>query len=418
MRNKSQKRFWVSTLAILLALLMIVPILLSAVNMALAITTPEIEKLREQAKELAEQKEALQEEIQQMEGDKAATIERKVALDQQISLTQQEIDNVTALIQEITLQINVQQEALDEAMAQEEEETELYSKRVRVLEESGTVSYLGVLLQADSFADFLDRLTMISEILDYDQSVMEDLENTREEIQEQKAAIEDSKQEQAQYKDELAEKQEELEGQYEEATQLIESINNEISAAEQAVAEQEAAEADLQNEIAELVAQAEKEEEERLRREAWEKQQQSLANGGNSGDSPYTSTSFIWPLPGYYNITSPFGMRFHPTLHVYKLHTGTDIGAPRGTRILAAAPGTVITAGYNRAYGNYVVIHHGNGTQTLYAHMSQIYTSKGATVSAGDLIGGVGMTGYATGNHLHFEVIINGTQVNAMQYFS
>lgn len=417
-QNVKRGRKWVSVVAALLAVLMILPMIISAMTTALAITTPEIEKLQAQAKELEQQKEELQEELEAMEDNKATTIQKKVAVDREMELTSQEIDNITALIQQYTLEISEQQEALDKAMLQEEEESERYQKRLRAMEEMGTVSYIGVLFQADSFTDFLDRLTMVNEILDYNQKVIDELKATRSQIEETKAAIEENQAEQAAYQETLLEKQAELEEQSAQAMELVQIIKDQIQETEEDIAAKEAAEAELQNEIAELVKQAEQEEAERQRREEWEQQQQQWANSGGSSSGGYTSTTFAWPLPGYTTISSPYGMRFHPTLHVYKLHTGTDISAPKGTTIVAAAPGTVITAGYNAAYGNYVVIHHGNGTQTLYGHMSRLATTKGATVSAGDKIGEVGMTGYATGNHLHFEVIINGQQVNPMQYFS
>lgn len=419
-QNVKRSKKWVSIVAALLAVLMVLPMIISAMTTALAVTTPEIDKLQAQAKELEKQKEDLKKELEAMEGSKATTIQKKVAVDREMELTSQEIENITALIQQYTLEISEQQEALDKAMVQEEEENERYQKRLRAMEEMGTVSYIGVLFQADSFTDFLDRLTMVNEILDYNQQVMDDLKKTRSQIEEAKASIEENQAEQAAYQEELLEKQAELEQQSKEAMELVQVIKSQIEETEEDIAAKEAAEAELQNEIAELVKKAEQEEAERKRREEWEQQQQQWANGGgsSSGTGGYTSTTFTWPLPGHTNISSPFGMRMHPTLHVYKLHTGTDISAARGTTIVAAAPGTVITAGYNAAYGNYVVIHHGNGTQTLYGHMSRLGTTKGATVAAGDKIGEVGMTGYATGNHLHFEVIINGKQVNPMQYFS
>ena len=130
-----------------------------------------------------------------------------------------------------------------------------------------------------------------------------------------------------------------------------------------------------------------------------------------------------WPVPGFYRITSPFGWRMHPVLHVRKLHTGIDIGknpgqAIAGAAIVAAGNGTVISAGYRSGYGNTVMIDHGNGVVTLYAHQPSggIKVSVGQHVKKGQRIGTVGMTGYATGPHLHFEVRVNGTPVNPMRY--
>ncbi len=134
-------------------------------------------------------------------------------------------------------------------------------------------------------------------------------------------------------------------------------------------------------------------------------------------NSVYVGGTFTWPCPGYYNITSEFGMRFHPTLKVNKLHTGMDIGAPRGAKVVAANAGTVIRATTNASYGNYVMIDHGGGYTTLYAHMSVLSVSKGDKVTKGQQVGKVGSTGYSTGNHLHFEVLVGGEWVNPMNYF-
>lgn len=126
----------------------------------------------------------------------------------------------------------------------------------------------------------------------------------------------------------------------------------------------------------------------------------------------------MWPLPAANNVvTCKYGMRTHPITGVYKLHTGVDLRATKGTNIYAANNGTVTTATYNKAYGNYVVIDHGGGVATLYAHMSKINVSRGQTVTQGTVIGLVGSTGYSTGPHLHFEVIRNGKYTNPIDEF-
>ena len=109
-------------------------------------------------------------------------------------------------------------------------------------------------------------------------------------------------------------------------------------------------------------------------------------------------------------------MRNHPITGKYQQHTGIDLPAPKNTKIVAACSGTVVTVGYNKAYGNRVVINHGGGVQTLYAHMTSYAVSEGDTVSAGDVIGYVGSTGYSTGNHLHFSVLMNGSYVDPKPY--
>ena len=132
----------------------------------------------------------------------------------------------------------------------------------------------------------------------------------------------------------------------------------------------------------------------------------------------YTGGKMIWPIADHYIITSPYSMRVHPITKVYKLHTGIDISAPMGTNFLSAAHGMVVKAEYNRAYGNMVIIDHGGGVQTLYAHGSSIEVQVGQIVNAGDTVIKVGSTGYSTGPHAHFEIRINGQTVNPLDYIS
>ena len=137
--------------------------------------------------------------------------------------------------------------------------------------------------------------------------------------------------------------------------------------------------------------------------------------GGYSGNP---SGRFLWPTPGYSKITSDYGMRVHPILGTKKLHTGIDIGAPSGTRILSGDAGVVIHAGWLGAYGNAVVVDHGGGLSTLYGHMSSIAVREGQQVTAGQKLGGVGSTGLSTGPHLHFEVRVNGNPVSPWGYLN
>lgn len=126
---------------------------------------------------------------------------------------------------------------------------------------------------------------------------------------------------------------------------------------------------------------------------------------------------FTWPIPGYTNITSHFGMRVHPITGVYKLHSGTDVGAPIGANFVAMADGTVTNASYNSSYGNMVMINHGNGIVTLYAHGSELLVKTNQVVEKGQAVLKVGSTGYSTGPHAHFEVRINGNFANPEVYF-
>ena len=135
-------------------------------------------------------------------------------------------------------------------------------------------------------------------------------------------------------------------------------------------------------------------------------------------DSVYIGGELAWPVPGYTKITSNYGMRVHPITGQYKLHTGVDISAPIGVNFVAANDGIVTKAGYNTAYGNMVIIDHGGGISTLYAHGSEILVTVGQTVKKDDPILKVGSTGYSTGPHAHFEVRINGVVTDPLPYIT
>ena len=130
------------------------------------------------------------------------------------------------------------------------------------------------------------------------------------------------------------------------------------------------------------------------------------------GDQAYAGGTFCWPSESSTRVTSEFGMRIHPILKVNKMHTGIDIGAAAGTNVLAANSGTVIKAGWNNSYGNVIMIDHGGGIVTLYAHNSKLLVSTGDVVSRGQVIALVGSTGNSTGPHIHFEVRVNGEYQN------
>jgi murein DD-endopeptidase MepM/ murein hydrolase activator NlpD len=132
------------------------------------------------------------------------------------------------------------------------------------------------------------------------------------------------------------------------------------------------------------------------------------------GSSDAGSSVLSWPLPG--NVTSGFGYRIHPIFHVGKLHTGIDLDGNTGDPIKAAALGVVVSAGWRGGYGKCVVLDHGGGLATLYAHQSVIMVSEGQTVKRRQVIGKVGSTGYSTGPHLHFEVRVDGSPVDPMKY--
>lgn len=150
--------------------------------------------------------------------------------------------------------------------------------------------------------------------------------------------------------------------------------------------------------------------------QAYQRRQRGPTRHGDKPEPlpPYTGGRFMQPVSGH--MTSSFGMRYHPILHITRMHTGCDFGAPIGATIHAAAGGVVIHSSYMNGYGNVVIIDHGGGISTVYGHCSRIVVSDGQTVRRGQYIANVGSTGLSTGPHLHFEVRVNGKPVNPMRY--
>ncbi|MDL2273272.1 peptidoglycan DD-metalloendopeptidase family protein [Oscillospiraceae bacterium OttesenSCG-928-G22] len=392
MKQSLQKKL-IAAICIVMALLMILPLVLSAMPAAGAVTQSDINKLREEAKALKDEKTQLQSELKRLTADKTKAMQEKKLLDSEIAITEQQIANTTQIIQQLSESIAAKEVEIENAEADEAAEYELFKKRVRVMEENGNESYLSVLLQADSFSSLLSRLDVMNDIIEYDNNLMNTLREIREGIESAKAELEEAKGEQDQIKADLLSYQNDLEGQLKVQKDFINDLEANEAAYKKAYEDAEKAEKEAQAEINNMLAQLAK-------------------------NTKYVGGEFAWPIPGYYTVTSPFGMRFHPVLKQNKLHTGTDIGAPKGTKIVAMNAGTVITAGFNTGYGNYVVIDHGGGYATLYAHMSVISVKKGQTVKREDQVGLVGSTGYSTGPHLHFEIIIDGVQKNPMDWFT
>ena len=388
---------WVLRLgAAALALALIVPVLPEAVVVpASAVTQAEIDAMKEEANSLKQQQEEIQDQLDSLAAHRENAMARKTLLEQQINATRAEINSIAAQISKYDELIAQKQTELDEAEAEEQAQYELFCERVRYMEEQGEVSYWSILFSSADFSDLLDNTMMVQEIMDYDNQVMDQLIALREQIESDKAELETARQEQQDAKAEQEAAQANLQAQESEVDALLSQISNqedELEAREaQLRAASDAATAEIAAAERELAAQ--------------------IANVPSE-------SGFLWPLPGRYNLSSLFGSRKHPITGKANNHTGIDIPASSGTSILAAKSGVVTTSTYNSSYGNYVVVSHSDGTSTLYAHMVRRGCSKGDTVSQGDVIGYVGTTGSSTGNHLHFEVRVNGSRVDPINYFT
>lgn len=392
-----KKKLWKRGILLLLAALFVVGCvqtegLAPAVE---AVTQAEINNLKENASDLGDQKDALQSQIDALESDKSKALEQIELLDKQNDVIRQEISNTEALITNYENLIAQTQAELEEAEAQEAEQYDLFCKRVRAMEENGTVSYWSVLFNATDFADLLSRLDAANEIMAADQRVIDNLKALQAEISEKKATLETSLSESQAAKEELESKKAELESQLAKAQELAAQIEDGIGEYEDALEAVEAEEARVQAEI--------------------KRKEQELAA---SLPQP-TAGGYIWPVTTSKRITCKFGPRTHPITGKYSNHTGVDIGGVGYTsNILATKDGIVLEATYSSAYGYYIVISHGSGNTTMYAHMSKgtFRVSAGDHVTQGQVIGTTGSTGYSTGPHLHYEIRENGSPVDPLKY--
>ncbi len=364
----------------------------------LAVTQSDIDKLKNEAKELGSQKKELEAKLKELANDKAKILEQKKVLDQQIANTSAQIGNMETQIADYAELITQTETELTDAEEREAAQYELFCQRVRAMEESGEISYWSVLFGASSFTDMLTRLNDVNEVMDADQRVIDDLKALQVEITEKKEQLEDSKAEREAAKAELVSKKSELDKQRQQAITMVNEINDNEE-------ENQATLDALDKEEDRILAEAL-----RLSKKLAEEQ---AAQGKPSKTNP---GGYIWPVDSRY-ITSTVGGRTSPGGIGSTNHKGTDIGRVGYTSpIYASKSGTVIVSQYSSSYGNYVVISHGSGNTTLYGHMSSRKVEAGQYVNQGDVIGITGSTGHSTGPHLHFEITENGMRINPLNH--
>lgn len=387
------KRLLCGALALVLGLSLLAA---ATVQRAYATKTDEEKKSEEQARRQAEMDELekkkqekrervaeLQKQIAEAKAKKEDVMGTKTLLDQRNQLLMEEIDDTKA-------QIDLYAQQITEYEEMESEQYDLFCQQVRSEEERGSLSYWSVLFKATSIADLLNRLEFVNEVAEYDRNLIEAIRQTRENIKAEKTAMEEQEQL-------LAQQQDALQQKVDEAAALI----AEYAATQKGYEELAAAEEKEAKEI--------------------ESQIKKLLETSDVTPSP---GGFIWPVSTSKIITSPMGGRVSPGGIGSTNHRGVDIGgvgttsAARATKagkvILAR---TVVYGSYGGSgYGNYVVVDHGGGYTTLYAHLTSVSVSVGQMVGQGDTVGITGSTGNSTGPHLHYEVMINGVNQNPLDY--
>lgn len=445
---KNRKKL-VSILAGIMAAVMVLSLILSLIpTKAAAASSSEIKQqindLKSMKEELEGQREDVKNQYEENEDEIANIVNQKDILDQEIFLLYEEIDNINQQLTAYALLIADKQDELDNAQVRLEELNAKNKERIRAMEEDGTLSYWSVLFKANSFADLLDRLTMIDEIAAADQRRLQEMSEAAEEVVAARDELQLEKDDLELTRAELDEAEQAMAEKRAEADALIAELIARGFELEELYAEYEAAEAELLAEI----AQKEKEYTAAKYQEylaymatyttaptattapsnnnssdgnesggSSDATEDTKPSGSTTNSSGTASSSSVWLIPCSYKIiSSPFGDREQPTAGASTNHQGIDLSAPEGTPIYASRAGTVTAATKNRSAGYYVSINHGDGYSSIYMHMTHFVVSKGQTVTAGQLIGYVGSTGISTGPHLHFGIAYNGSYVNPANY--
>jgi len=347
-----------------------------------------IDDLKNNLEYTEQQRKSILEKLDQEKQAKNSVAQEINNLDSEIKNINSEINQLSSNIEEMNNNISECQNNIQEIEKRINLKTELLEKRVRVMyKKGGSLGYVEVLFEAEDLSDFLTRLDMIQKIVDNDVELLSGLETENNQLNTLKAELESEK------------------SNLSLALNEVESKKNDIVIVSRS---KEDYMRSLQGKIQELEAQEDKllADSKRLEDEINRAQLEMEYAGG----------IMTWPSPGYYRITSPYGMRMHPIYGYSKMHTGVDIGVAMNQNIVAANDGVVQYAGWYGAYGNIVIVDHGGGISTLSAHNTSVLVSKGQSVTKGQIISKSGTTGLSTGPHLHFEVRINGNHTNPMTY--
>ena len=355
-----------------------------------------LDKIKNIKSELADVKNK----IKELENQKSDLNNYIAKLDQEANGLAEQIRKLSDEIEVKKGEIARTQAELEEAQRISEKQYEDMKLRIQYMYEHGTPSYLELFLTAESMSDFLNRSTYAAEVSRYDRSMLDQYIEQKEKIAAAKAVLESEEEELNLMAEAAKEQKETVDALIQTKTAQIQSYQNEIN-----------------NQSGEAQAyQEDLEEQERLLKELEAQIAAAALANARAEDGDGGASGFLWPCPSRRRITSDFGMREIPTPGATANHNGIDIGAPTGSAILASASGRVTTSKYSYSAGNYIVISHGNGVSTVYMHCSALYVSEGEMVSQGQTIGAVGSTGFSTGPHLHFGVMVNGAYVNPRNY--
>jgi murein DD-endopeptidase MepM/ murein hydrolase activator NlpD len=350
------------------------------------------QQLKKELNSLESQMKYLREKINKKHSEARAVRHDIAEIDRNLETTQQNLQSTERRLRNARMEQQGLAKRLSLLAERLKRREVLLKDRLKAAYKHRSVSYISVLAGARSMDDLLSRGYVLGRIVRTDRALMLAVRQDRDEVAAAKKRQDALVTQIAMLERRLNRQAVEYEYTQGEKKQVLGQINQERAAYEQQLAELEAESRSIAARIRAM---------------------QQTPAGRARAQKPY-SGQFGRPVAG--SVTSRFGMRFHPIFKVNKMHTGVDYGAQHGASISAAGDGVVIEAGYRRGYGNTVIIDHGGGLATLYAHCSAVLVSEGKEIKRGQTIARVGSTGYATGPHLHFEVRVNGEPVNPAAY--
>ena len=357
-----------------------------------AATDANLQAMENKLDALKKQKNEISKKLTAAKNNKAEAVKYKSYIDQQMNIVYEEVTTINELISSLDSKVKDKEAEIKAAKTERNKQLENFKQVMLLTYEGGNASYIEMVLSAENFYDFLTRVERVSSLMDYCNTVMEEMKTLENKLNIAKEDLETSLNAQLEYKEELILREAELETLQVENETYLKNLEKDISGYQSTYNSYAAEEKKIDAEI------------EKYLKELQEKE-----------NSAYVGGEFIWPVPrSWSRISSPYGWR---TLNGKREHhNGIDIPASKGTKIYASNGGKVITATWHYSYGNYVIIDHGGGKATLYAHASKLNCKVGDKVKQGDVIAYVGTTGHSTGNHLHFEVRINGAKQNPLNY--
>ena len=400
---KLKGKFWKRLGKPVLALALALCVAQGTGGSAIAATLTELQQ--EQAR-LEQEKKENDAKLAELKADQSKQQEYKDALDAQMQNLQSQIDGLSTQINDLDASISEKNAAIAEKQENIDRDVETLKDRLCAIYMMGDASTLEIILQSESVIDMAQKVELLNMITEHDTKMIQQLSADMEAIADEKAEIESQKEEVAAARTELETKGSELASVQAEAERVLEELNQSVESVQ--------AESDrIAQEKAQASAEIDQWWKDYYAQQAAQNNNSSGGSSGSSGSGGYVSTgNFTWPVPGFTNISCGYSSG----------HRAIDIsGGGRtiyGTPIVAADSGKVVTATYHYSYGNYVMIDHGGGYSTLYAHASSLAVSAGQTVTKGQTIAYVGSTGNSTGPHLHFEVRVNGNRQNPFNWFS